>query len=174
MANNYNKKNKNKVISIAIIMCILFFVAILLNRNSNKVEEIREIDLPENELIEVEKNREIENLQNMKERDRMEYYFNKFLEFIEDEKYEEAYSLLYPEFKENYYPTLEQFIEIMNQTFSDMTNVEHDNIERNGDVYVLWIYITDAVNGKPGEKKEMNVVIKENDYNDFELSFSFK
>ena len=55
-----------------------------------------------------------------------------------------------------------------------MMDIEHENIERNGDVYVLWINIADALNGKPGEKKQMNVVIKENDYNDFVMSFSVK
>ena len=56
--------------------------------------------------------------------------------------------------------------------FSEMMDIKHENIERNGDVYVLWITINDAINGKPSDKKNMNIVIKENDYNDFVISFS--
>ena len=108
----------------------------------------------------------------MEERDRMEYYFGKFLEKIENEEYEKAYGFLYQDFKNTYFPTLEDFTKYVQKTFSEMSDIEHENIERNGDVYVLWIRVGDVLNAKPNEKKPMNIVIKENDYNDFVMSFS--
>ena len=54
-----------------------------------------------------------------------------------------------------------------------MFSVEHTNIERNGDTYILWVNIADSLNGK-NTKTEYNFVIRENELNDFELSFSVK
>ena len=124
---------------------------------------------------EVEKyinNNLILSLQNMEERDRMEYYAGIFLEYVENGEYEKAYNLLYEDFKKNYFPTLESFEKYLPTVFSEMSDIEHENIERNGDIYVLWLSITDAINGKPGEEKKMNIVVQENDYNDFVISFS--
>ena len=82
-------------------------------------------------------------------------------------------STIYSKFKENYFPTLESFEEYVQKVFPQMAGIEYENIERNGDVYVLWIKIADILNGKPtDEKQQMNIVIQENDYNDFVLSFS--
>lgn len=167
-----NVKNKNKkivyLVGILIVMILLF-----INLTSNHKEVPQDdAELTEEEVEQIEKDNIADALKDMEERDRMEYYCGMFLGYIEEEEYEKAYNLLYPEFKENYFPTLESFTEYVQNNFSEMSNIEHDNIERNGDVYVLWIYISDALNGKPGEKKKMNIVIKENDYNDFVLSFS--
>ena len=68
-----------------------------------------------------------------------------------------------------YYTKFEKYAR---KTFPTMMNIQHENIERNGDVYVLWIYISDLVNGGPNNKKKMNFVIKENDFDDFVMSFS--
>lgn len=102
----------------------------------------------------------------------MEYYMGIFLGYIEGGEYEKAYNLLYEDFKQNYFPTLESFEQYLPTVFSEMSNIEHENIERNGNIYVLWLSITDAINGKPGEQKKMNIVIQENDYNNFAISFS--
>lgn len=178
MKNKKSNKNTkvNMMISCIIIVFILTFLFALVfaikNKNTTKVEIIEENS--EKQIENKENDLKISRLKNMEERDRMEFYFSVFLDYIESEKYENAYELLYDEFKNNYFPTLEQFEDYSKNTFTEMSNIVHDNIERNGDVYVLWVHITDAINGKPGEKKEMNFVIRENDYNDFELSFSVK
>ena len=164
-----NKKDKKLIVYIGILIVVIFIIAIF-KINQKKSQQI-ELEEETEQQIQEEKNI-TETLYNLNERDRMELYFNRFLGYIESEKYEKAYDLLYDEFKNTYFPDFEKFKEYMQNTFSEMTNIRHDNIERNGDVYVLWIYITDALNGKPGEEKKMNIVIKENDYNDFVLSFS--
>ena len=45
-------------------------------------------------------------------------------------------------------------------------------LERNGDIYVVWISVGDAINGSKDSAKTINFVVKENDFNDYELSFS--
>ena len=171
MASKSKKKNQKYIIIILVVFLVL--LAIILQTNSKKSSvEYEDYEPTPEEVESMEQDSITSALEDMEERDRMEYYFGIFLHYMENEEYEEAYELLYPEFKENYFPTLDKFTEYAQNTFSDMMDIEHENIERNGEVYVLWINIADAINGKPGEKKQMNVVIKENDYNDFVMSFS--
>lgn len=171
MASKKNKKNQKYIVIILVVFFVLLAIILQTSRNKSNVEYEDYEPTPE-EVENMEQDSIISTLEDMEERDRMEYYFGMFLHYIENEEYEKAYNLLYPEFKENYFPTLDKFTEYAQNTFSDMMDIEHENIERNGEVYVLWINIADAINGKPGEKKQMNVVIKENDYNDFVMSFS--
>ena len=169
---NAKRSKKENYKKLYILIILIVFITILIGiLNSKKHKD----NISNSESVESEEiaNQNItETLQDMEERDRMEYYIGMFLEYIESNEYDKAYNLLYEEFRKTYFPTLESFEQYIPTIFSEMTNIEHDNIERNGDVYVLWIYITDAINGKPEDKKEMNIVIKENDYNDFVLSFS--
>lgn len=174
MASNKRKQKKNNILIFILIVCFLVLLAFIIKQAMKRTqvnqEENFEVTIEESQKNEDEKI--INTLKKMKERDRMEYYFSVFLDYIESNEYEKAYELLYSEFKENYFPTLDSFSQYIQNTFSEMSDIEHENIERNGDVYVLWICITDTINGSPNDKKEMNVVIKENDYNDFVMSFS--
>lgn len=168
------KKDKkfNKYVFCLFLIIIIFF-AILINIKPKKDDDVIS---QQNETIEQIYQKENDNiiaqLQQLEERDRMEFYFGMFLENIENKNYDKAYSFLNNEFKNNYFPTVESFQEYISTIFTELSDIDHENIERNGEVYVLWIKVSDAINGKPGEKKEMNIVIKENDYNDFEMSFS--
>ena len=55
--------------------------------------------------------------------------------------------------------------------FPKMISLEHTNIERNGDVYVLWVTLNDPLASKDSGV-EMNFVIQENALNDFVISFT--
>lgn len=174
MVKKNKKKNEKKIMYIiigTILILILFAIIFMPKNNKNQSEEIEE-ELTEEQMEVMEQEADTALLQEMEERDRMEYYFGKFLEKIENEEYEKAYGFLYQDFKNTYFPTLEDFTKYVQKTFSEMSDIEHENIERNGDVYVLWIRVGDVLNAKPNEKKPMNIVIKENDYNDFVMSFS--
>lgn len=165
------KKNNTKLLYIAAISIVLFAVLVnhFVSRSSSK--NLVGPQTPEEVTEEINHNILL-TLQNMGERDRMEYYFGTFLEQVESEAYEQAYELLYEEFRNTYFPTQEQFEEYVTRVFGEMTEIEYHNIERNGDLYVLWISLADAIHGKPGEKQEMKIVIQEQDYNDFVMSFS--
>lgn len=168
-----NHKKKNKYI-IGLVVIVIFMIIIIYNSTLTNVnnEEINEMPETEQQIQDKEDENIKAMLMKLNERDRMDYYFGKFVDFIEMEDYESAYNLLYDEFKQNYFPTLKSFEEYIPTLFTEFCDIEFENIERNGNVYVLWINIADAINGKPGEKKQINVVIRENDYNDFEMSFS--
>lgn len=169
-------KKVDKKLYLGVIFIILIVImTIIMDRKSTKDEKAVE-NSAENvngeQLEEISNQNITEVLEEMEERDRMEYYFGIFLDYVEEGEYEKAYDLLYDDFKKRYFPTIEDFKNYVPTVFSEMTNIEHENIERNGDLYILWINVTDAINGKPGEERKMNIVIRENDYNDFVLSFS--
>ena len=177
MATKKYNENKEKQIIYLVGTVIIVLIVIFVAFSSSKDNNTEEINVDETEVVN-EAQTQIDNdtiakLKKMEERDRMEYYFSAFMDYIDSGDYEEAYNLLYSEFKENYFPTLESFEEYAKTTFPEMVDVEHENIERNGDVYVLWINIKDTINGSPNdEAKQMNFVIREDDYNDFVMSFS--
>lgn len=114
---------------------------------------------------------EINTLSTMDERDRIEHYVSSFADAIEEEDYEKAYSMLYDDFKKNYFPNLSSFEEYAKNKLPKVVSFEHTNFERNGDYYILWITMSDPLSGKGSERK-MNFVVKENDLNDFVISFS--
>ena len=178
------KKNEKSKILLAIIILLIVLIILVSIQGVIKEKEQEESNtyniVISNGIVEtdanyeeIDKNTLTEKLQGMGERDRMETYISNFINLVETKKYEEAYSLLYDEFKANYFPTAGQFQSYAEKYFPTMASLNFTNIERNGDVYVLWVTITDLINGKKDEAgTEYNFVIKENDVNDIDLSFS--
>jgi len=74
-------------------------------------------------------------------------------------------------FKTNYFPTLSSFEEYAKTKFPRMISLQHNNFERNGDYYILFITMSNLL-GSKNDQIEINFVVKENDLNDFVLSFS--
>lgn len=172
------KKENAKMFKIAIIVTILILIIlmttvnILLEKQKNEEKNnSQDIEVQINNSKQIEKTVVINKLAEMEERDRMEYYFSKFINAVESKEYEKAYGMLYTGFKENYFPDLESFETYAKKTFSKFCSVEHTNIERSGENYILYITISDSLSSNP-VKKEMTFVIKENDLNDFVMSFS--
>ena len=124
----------------------------------------------ENNQNKSEEEQELEKLKKMTERDRMEYYFAKFIKYIKDEKYTEAYNLLYPEFRQTYFKSVEEFRDYAKKIYPSSVGFSYNDIERQGTIYVLVIKIIDPAK-KVGEEKDQRIVIQENDFNDFVLSF---
>ena len=166
-------KKDNKLLVISIVILIFLVIAVLITRNNSKDStdysgmSEEEVQAVVNEEIEqMEKN----DLGEMGERDRIEKYVADFLESIENSEYEVAYEMLNNDFKNNYFPTFSDFEQYAKNKFPSMIAVEHTNFERNGDVYIVWTNLSNPM-GSKDSAIEMNFVVKENDLNDFELSF---
>lgn len=125
-----------------------------INNSSDELDEIR-----------------LKKLQNMGERGRMETYFYSFITYIEDNEYEKAYNLLYPGFKDKYFPSIEKFIEYVRKTYPENTAYNYTDIQRHGKIYILTVEIIDEEASTEQETKKQRVVIQENNFNDFALSF---
>lgn len=160
------------IIVIGILIVILLVLIDILNSNKKGIDYS---NLTQEEIsVAIQKEvdeMELSTLASQNERDRVEYYVAKFIETIESEDYEKAYEMLYDDFKKNYFPTLSSFEEYAKTKFSKLVSLEHTNFERNGNCYILWTTISDPLSGK-GAEKEINFVVRENDLNDFDMSFS--
>ena len=95
------------------------------------------------------------------------------MSYIESGDYQSAYNLLYDGFKQNYFPTLDKFVTYVQSNYPKNIVVEYTNIEREGTVFILTVKIRDALNDTTQtEVSEQQVVITENNVNDFKLSFA--
>lgn len=161
------------IICALLVICINLILIIKINGETNKREPVSINKNSGENSIQDEKSeeeQELEKLKKMTERDRMEYYFSEFISYIKNEEYSKAYDLLYPEFKQNYFKSVEDFREYVIKTYPDSVGFSYNNIERQGKIYVLMINIIDP-DKKIGEGKSQRIVIQENDFNDFVLSF---
>lgn len=175
------KKTMANLKSLIVILVIFIVFYIILNNNKNNnqeesspVENEINVVIRAEEIIKNENEEELNKLKNMKERNRIEYYVSSFINNVEEENFKEAYAVLNNDFKKNYFSSMEEFEEYAQKKFTKMMDIEYVNFERNGKIYVIWLTMTDMINGSKGSGEEMNFVVKENDFNDFELSFSVK
>lgn len=167
------RKKKSNMPTIIAVVLVVMIVAFIIKVSFPKKVNYEEMTDEEREIAVQNKidTMKIASLSDMGEKDRMEYYIKDFIDAVENKEYETAYDMLYEEFKNNYFPTLETFEEYAKKTFPSLCSIENTNIERSGSVYVLWVTLYDALAGKDSAV-EMNFVIQENDLNDFVMSFT--
>lgn len=128
-------------------------------------------------------------LSTLGETSRMKYYCGEYIKHLQKQEYEKAYNLLYDEFKQNYFPTYESYEKYVKTFYPARFGVVYDDITRQGNLYVLRLKIIDSTgagsssgagnsNSEDGGSSENEViqrfVIRENDYDDFVLSFQVK
>ncbi len=177
------KKEFDKIdiilIIIILVLTIVSLIAYSLETKNDNVQEINgTVTAPQsenennNQNVQVARTDEeiVKKLSTQGERDRMEYYCGEYMKHIENQEYEKAYNMLYSEFKEKYFPTLEEFEEYAKKTYPSEFALDYDDITRQGDIYVLRLRIFDVLGSKNDEKVQ-RVVVKENNYNDYVISF---
>ena len=166
-----NSKEQKIIIAVVAILIVIMFIISVAKKAVVPEEELTEEQ--KIELIKQEQKQEtIDKLVNMTERDRIEYYCSEFIRNIDNGNYKSAYAVLNSKFKENYFKTEEEFISYVQTHFPKEIAIEYNNIERNGNTYVLWLNVSNALAVDSSKYDEMNVVIRENAVHDFELSFS--
>ena len=178
MAKNSKKNKKNKkLLIIVIVLLILLVIGLIvifqkLNLNGNNPVSEEELLKRQEKYLEEKAKEDVQKLSNMSEQERMEYYCGKFFGLINSKLYDEAYKLLYSEYKENYFPTLANFKKYFEEYFPEEIGLSYQNTERLGDIYVLTVSVTDGVNFSYGKNFSLFVVIQEKELNDFVISFS--
>lgn len=161
-------KKKNKILLLisvfVIILIILIFILKLQEKKENPTSNIKN-----NTQAAVSKeDEELARLQNMNEYERMRFYFSKYLNNIEDGNIETAYNMLYDEFKNTYFPTLDDYKNYVNEKYPDIIAVNYNNFQREGKYYILSTTIQNPVTNSNFAQK---FVIVEYGFNDFKLSF---
>lgn len=167
-------KNKLKILDyiliITLLITIMIVVIIVIKSLEKKSIQNNAINNEKN-ITSIKQDNSGNELKDMSERERMEFYFSEFMDYIENGKYQEAYNLLYPDFKDNYFKTLEDFKKYVNKTYPEFVSFSYNDIERQGNIYVLMITVINPDLSKSEAKKSQRIVIKENNFNDFVLSF---
>lgn len=174
-------KNINKkmiIIGIVIVIIIISVILIILNNNSNN-NEVSNNDGNNNQnysktekTVSKEEQEKISKLKTKKEAERIKTYLGTYLKYIETKDYSSAYSLLYDEFRQNYFPTLEDYENyIKEQDFPELLTIDYDNITTQGELYIVTVRIGNMQARSETQKVEKRFIIKENDYNDYYISF---
>lgn len=170
---NKNIKLKDIILILIVLVMILINICLFINilktntinisKSESKIknENSEENDVTEDEVA-------LDKLKKSGERDRMEIYFAKFISYIEEKEYQSAYNILHPEFRDTYFKTLDEFKKYVDKTYPELVAFSYNDIERQGYIYVL---ILDILDLKNNTKKSQRVVIQENNFNDFVISF---
>lgn len=123
-----------------------------------------------NEVLEQAEKEATQIFKNQSEKTRMKEYIVRYHQLLLEKNYEKAYDLLYPAFKENYFRTLEEYKEYCERTYPDFSCIEYGDFQREGTIYIWDICIKDVLDTED-EGIVQKFVIKENDFEDFQLSF---
>ncbi|MBP3596625.1 MAG: hypothetical protein J6J60_04405 [Clostridia bacterium] len=168
------KKNIFVLILILIIICLLFVVVCIRNNDKkNPTAILIETDLQtQKEIQEVVDQALLEKLSGLSEQKRIEYYATEFIKALEGRKISTAYKLLNEDFKKNYFNTEESFGKYVKTYFPKEVSVKYVNMERLENLYVLEVEIKDILNSDEPNHFDCYIVVKENGYADYELSFS--
>ena len=89
-----------------------------------------------------------EQYENGNEEVKVQMNINKFILMINNQDYKAAYNLLDDNFKNNYFKTLEEFIDYVKVYMYRYNNLELRSFDVNGNVYICDVTLTDATNGK--------------------------
>lgn len=191
---NLNRENVIKIICILAIFSNFFlivnnYIVPYINnynvrkqyekyKKEKKLNAKDEIDTSEiqNEDVKQEKfvYDEYKDLLKKDELERMKDYVGKYITFLNEKDYTSAYNLLYDEFKNNKFKTLNEFEEYAKKTYPDDMYIEFNDLHRYGYYYMYEVTLLDM--NEIGQDEKNNKVstiftIKENAIADYVLSF---
>ena len=169
-----------KKILIPLIALIAIILIIIVNNIIKKSKHSKEIDTSDLATLtpqttfqtketEIDKNISKKTIKS-DERRRMQIYFGQYMRLIDTKQYEKAYSKLNPEFKQANFTDINKFIEYCKKTYPSTSSIEYDTINRNGDMYILTVNITDSFNTN-FKTITQRIVVKEISNNNYEISF---
>ena len=167
------KKTKIIIIILVIVLIILLIYSAILNNNKKQENVIVPQNTIQTENINPNLNTDLDNLSKLKQYDRIKYYLDKYLFYIEAQDYQNAYNMLYTDFKQQYFPTLEKFTQYVIKKYPVVNTIEYTEYDKLGKYHVLTITFSDVLNATsttiPSFKQKY--IIVEKGLNDFELSF---
>lgn len=168
------KKNTKVILIVAIaVLVILLLIIIGIKNNIKKQEEQNKNEVVVDNRTEEQKSNElVSKLKNVSESERIRIYLGQYFKNIESKKYEEAYNVLYPQYKTNYFPTLESFKKyIEEKKYPDLLAISYNDIYMQGKYYIVEVTITDFLGKNLTFKEKEKLIIQENYYNDYYISF---
>lgn len=113
----------------------------------------------------------INDLKSMGEAERMQTYLYNYIGLIESEKYEEAFEMLYDDFKNQYFHNVDEYIQYVQNRYPVFMSVEYNDIERQGEYYILTVTIRNAVPTEDSDALKQRFIMHEKGINEYEISF---
>lgn len=172
-------KKKSFVIIVFVLMVFIIILALVLailkqhNKENNPTVLVIETDeQTQKEIQEAVDQALVEKLSGLSEQKRIEYYATEFIKALEGRKISTAYNMLNKDFKKNYFNTEESFGKYVKTYFPKEVSVKYVNMERLENLYVLEVEIKDILTSVNPNHFDCYIVVKENEYADYELSFS--
>lgn len=105
------------------------------------------------------------------EESRIQYYVATFINrYVGDEKYELAYDVLSDGFKQNYFDTYEKFVSYAKQKYPLSAVLTYGDLQREGELYIIEVTVKEIFSDD--EPFTQTFIVKENDFNDYEIAFS--
>ena len=174
-------KNKKLIIGVLVALFVIFTiirVVVMSLTKDNKNDNDTSTNTQNTSQVS-KTNEDTERLKEIKKKsegERVRTYLGEYFKFLEKKDYESAYNLLYSDFKQNYFPTLEKYREYIEKCgYPDMLAIKYNDVKRVGYFYIVTLDINnldpDAIISKQVVKTGTKFVVKENDYDDFYLSF---
>ena len=154
-------------ISIIAILAILVY-NIVVNRNYTGEDKVV-IDKETGQVV----SGETLELYSMEEPERIKYYFNKYIDCLENKDYETAYNMLDPRFKNNYFQTLDSYVTYVNNKYSPIISVTYDDFNRMGNYYILDVTFLDLFSSTDDNMvgTTQKFIFYETDYDVYTMSF---
>lgn len=102
-----------------------------------------------------------------------------FRQMINDKDFSAAYNILGDKFKENYFQTQEEFEKYVKDNTFKYNQINFDDIQQQGKLYVCKVNFTNLVDEVEEEKKDINkyewtFIVQLTDVENFKLSFSIE
>lgn len=169
------RKEKLLIISIVIVLILIIIISVV-SISINKDDKLSSDDNNKQLNSNNESESQIKKLKKVSESERIRTYLGDYFNYLEDKDYESAYNLLYPKFRENYFPDIDTYKKyLIDHNYPEMYSISYNNIRIQGTYYIVNLDIDDFSNTSTIRSKSENAdrtfIIKEEDYNEFYLSF---
>jgi len=174
------EKNTNKTIIVLIIILTIIIIGLLIfnvitskksneNTTNNRIEE----NLIQDEYVNPNLSTDLVELSKKSELERIQYYFDNYLFYIEDRDFETAYSKLNNDFKKEHFSTLEKYKEYVINKYPAVNTISYEDYNKLGKYNILTVKFSDILNATDNEipSFEQKFIFVENELNDYELSF---
>ncbi len=156
------------VFAIIIALCIYIVKIIVESKDETEKSENTAIITTNNTEEDLDKARD-EKLSTSTETTRIKNYIGRFFSELEARDYEKAYESLFESFRNNYFPTIEEFKNYVVDKYPSNMVLEYINVGREGDIFVVSLKIIDGLNTT--NAIEQRIVVQEKDLNSYSISF---
>lgn len=157
------------LIAILIIIAVILVIIInILSSNKNQNENTTNED--NNVIYEEELSKARDEVVGAKtETSRIKAYVGQYFSCLEEKDYQKAYDMLFDNFKNNYFTSLEQFEQYVEDKYPDNIVLNYTDIDREGYIYIATVDVIDGLN--ISNSFTQRIVVKENALNEFNISF---